>query len=259
MVQRLVSLGLAARNNNQVDGKTEPIGVRQPLGKALFYVRDGEETVVQQYAELIKAELNVKAVDVLQDAGRVAQYVLNPLPQKLGPKLGKAFPKVQKLLKNGNQTQIDTWAKTLQNGDAITLEVDGQAYEITNEECEVKFNAEAGFTVAEERGYIAALDTTLTPALIKEGLAREIVRRVQSLRKEADFNIEDRIELLYTATGQLAEAAQEFADYIKEETLATSMAEGNGGSDYHTATFTSDKDVEKLGGELTISVKRVLN
>ena len=259
LVQRLVSLGLASRNNNQVDGKTEPLAVRQPLAKALFYVREGEEGVVSRYDDLIMSELNVKAVDTLKDAGSVAQFALNPLPQKLGPKLGKDFPKVQKQLKSADQAQVDTWAKALQSGEAITLDVDGTAYEITSEECEVKFNAEAGFTVAEERGYVAAIDVTLTPELVKEGLAREIVRRVQSLRKDADFNIEDRIELLYTANGQLAEAAQEFASYIQEETLAISMAEGNGGTEFHTATFTSDKEVEKLGGELTISVKRVLN
>src|SRR5690606_31393716 len=131
-------------------------------------------------------------------------YALNPLPQKLGRKLGGDFPKVQKALREGAQDSVTAWAQTLEAGQTLTLEIDGQSFEIAPDECEVRFNAAEGFAVAQEKGTVAALDVRLTPALEREGLAREFVRRVQALRKDANFDIVDKIELVYEAEGQLA-------------------------------------------------------
>ncbi len=258
LVRRLVSLGLAGRNNHLgEDGRPAPIGVRQPLAEVRFYISEAEATVLNDYAELIKGELNVKAVSRLADASEAATYALNPLPAKLGRKLGGDFPKVQKMFREGDAESVTAWAQTLESGQNIVLELDGTSYEITPEECEVKFNAAEGFAVAQERGYVAAVDVRLTPDLVREGLARELVRRVQTLRKDADFDISDNIELVYSATGELAQAAEQFADYIKAETLAVSMAPMNGTEGYMIADFKGERDVKNLGGELTIGVKRI--
>lgn len=258
LVRRLVSLGLAARNNNlDENGKLSPIGVRQPLAEAKFYVTAEEASALDDYADIIKSELNIKAISRLVDASDAATYSLNPIPAKLGRKLGGDFPKVQKQLREGDYADVTAWAKALEAGENITVSVDDKVYEITPEECEVKFSAAEGFSVAQERGYVASVDVRLTPELVREGLAREVVRRVQTLRKDADFDIADHIELVYSATGDLAQAIDEFAEYIKSETLAVGLSVLETTSGFITAEYTNDRDVKNLGGALTIGVKRV--
>lgn len=258
LVRRLVSLGLAARNNNLDEhGKLAPIGVRQPLAEAKFYVTAEEASVLDDYADIIKTELNVKTISRLVDASDAATYSLNPLPAKLGRKLGGDFPKVQKQLREGDYADVTAWAKALEAGENITVSVEDKTYEITPEECEVKFSAAEGFSVAQERGYVASVDVRLTPELVREGLAREFVRRAQTLRKDANFDIADYIELVYTASGDLAQAVEEFADYIKTETLAVSLATLSTTDGFAVAEYTNERDVKNLGGQLTIGVKRV--
>ena len=262
LVRHLVSLGLAARNNNQEDGKLAPIGVRQPLASAMFSLRTSQESeVVSRYSELIRDELNVKQVGTLDQAESVISYVLNPLPAQLGRKYGKDFPRVQKSLREGEQDDVRAWAQALQAGQTITVSIDGDSFEVTPEECEVKQQAAAGFSVAEERGYLAAVDVNLTEELIQEGLAREVVRRIQTLRRDAGFEIDDHIEATYTATGRLAEAIARFQETIRTETLASTLVEGAAGDGFHTAEFLPSEDSKAdnsiRGDALTLGIKRV--
>ena len=104
--------------------------------------------------------------------------------------------------------------------------VDGETLEILPEEVEVRVQAHAGFAVASEGAYLAALVTDLSPELVREGLAREFVRRVQDLRKQADLDISDRIRLYYQATPGLEQAVADFKDYIMSETLTVEMRAG---------------------------------
>lgn len=121
---------------------------------------------------------------------------------------------------------MDEAAEKLLENQNLTVVVEGESYEILPEEVELRASAKAGLAVASEGAYLAALVTDLTPALMQEGLAREFVRRVQDLRKQADLDIADRIRIVYRATPQLAEALQVFSDYIQGETLATEMKSG---------------------------------
>jgi isoleucyl-tRNA synthetase len=107
----------------------------------------------------------------------------------------------------------------------VTLE--GVDYDILPEEVEVKAQAKEGFAVAEEGAYVAALVTELTPALVQEGLAREFVRRVQDLRKSADLDVADRIELFIEASAGLRSAIEAHKEYITAETLTSSLVFGN--------------------------------
>jgi isoleucyl-tRNA synthetase len=100
-------------------------------------------------------------------------------------------------------------------------------YDILPEEVEVKAQAKEGFAVAEEGAYVAALVTELTPALVQEGLAREFVRRVQDLRKSADLDVADRIELFIEASAGLRSAIEAHKEYITAETLTSSLVFGN--------------------------------
>jgi len=120
----------------------------------------------------------------------------------------------------------DQSARKLLDGETLTISVEDERYQVMPDEVEVRAEAKEGYAVASEGAYLAALVTELSPELIKEGLVREFVRRVQSLRKEADFDIADRIILYYTASKGLCEAIAEFEAYIREETLAIELITG---------------------------------
>ncbi len=150
-------------------------------------------------------------------------YTLNPLPKALGPKHGNLFPKVRAAL-----LALDTEAAAslLLSGKPLTVRVEETEVEVQPGEVEVRMTAREGFAVASEEGDLAALATDLTPALAREGLAREFVRRVQELRKTADLQISDRITVFFTATPKLAEAVQHHTEYISAETLALELRAG---------------------------------
>ena len=245
VVQRLVSLGRAAR-------ESVTIRTRQPLACAYFATREAAEAeAVRQLSDLVKAELNVKAVEVLAGTGDVVSYALNPLPSLLGKKFGKNFPLVQKALREGAVADITQWAKTLLAGETVTLELNGETFEVTPEEVEVQKKPAEGFAVAEENNYLVALDIKLTDDLVSEGLAREVVRRIQTMRRDADYNIEDKIEMVYTASERLAAAVQQFADYIAAETLSQSVQPGKPDNGYFRQEFEFD------GEQLTVGVKQI--
>jgi isoleucyl-tRNA synthetase len=258
VVQRLVGLGLAARNNVTQSGsdKKITIGVRQPLASAEFFAsRDAD--VVSRYADLIKSELNVKQVGVMsaEAAHGMVQvvYSLNPIPRLLGKKLGENFKKVQSLLKGGDQATVRPYAEALLRGENAVVSIDGQTFELTPEEVEVKALREVaeGHAVAEEGEYVAVLDTRLTEDLVLEGLAREVVRRVQTMRKEADFNIADTIAVRYVASDRLSQAIRQFSDYIASETLSETMEIGEPNNGFFKQEFSFD------GETLAVGVKRI--
>lgn len=214
LVMKLASVGHAARN--KANRK-----VRQPLAEAAFSVGNAEEArVVQAYADLLEDELNVKHVRALDTAGEAVAYSLNPLPKQLGQKYGSRFPAIRKTLL---AIDPEPAARRLLEGQAVELPVDGETVAVLPEEVEVRVQAREGYAVASEGAYLAALVTELTPALVREGLAREFVRRVQDLRKTADLQISDRIRLYYQATPGLAAAVGDFKDYIMTETLTVEL------------------------------------
>ncbi len=248
LVKRLVSLGHAARNSV----KPLPIKVRQPLSEAMFAVRTpAEAKVVRSLAYTIAEELNVKSVSVMDSTGDMIKYSLNPLPQKLGKRLGQNFPKVQQMLREGPETEVMTWAALLLEGKPIQLAVNGQTVEVSPEEVEVRRNATEGYAVAEENGYVAALRTALNEALVKEGLAREAVRRVQLMRRDADYALSDHVSLTYKASERLAQALAANADYVRAETLADSLTDVDNPQGDRVETFEFD------GETVTFGVKRV--
>jgi len=250
LVRRLVSLGLSARNAAQT-------GVRQPLAGAQFALRDVSETaIVERHAELIKSELNLKSVSVMgtDEASAFESatiYSLNPLPRFLGKKFGKDFKAIQTALRDGEQDFVRPFAERLLAGADITLELNGASFEIRNEECEVKVTVETPAGAVEDNGYVVALDMQLTSDLLEEGLAREVIRRIQNLRKTADFALDDRIEIVYADASSGIDAVMLlFSGYISQETLADSLTMGA-----ITDDFVSES-LELKGEALTIGVKR---
>ncbi len=215
LVVRLVSLGHSARQ--KANRK-----VRQPLASVAFSVSTpAERKAVSTYADVISDELNVKQVRLLDASTEALTHTVKPLPKQLGQKYGNKYPAIQKAVLAMNPEEV---AKTLHSGDVLVVKADGETYNILSEEVEVKAMAKEGFAVAEEGAYVAALVTELTPELAQEGLAREFVRRVQDLRKAADLDVADRIELFVEASAGLRSAIEAHKDYITSETLATKLS-----------------------------------
>jgi isoleucyl-tRNA synthetase len=245
LAQTLVSLGRAARESVKM-------GVRQPLAKAMFATRNQKEAeAVSRLSDLISGELNVKQVEVLGDAGDVVSYKLGPMPNILGKKFGKDFPRVQKAMREGDEADVRRWAEAFLRGETVVVELGEDKFEVLPTEVEVRRQSAEGYAIAEADGYLVALDTRLTEALELEGLAREVVRRVQSMRKDADFNIADNIMVRYVASEKVGKAIQSFAEYIRGQTLATTLETGDPEDGFHREAFNLD------GETLTLGVKRV--
>ena len=214
VVMKMVSLGHNARQ--KANRK-----VRQPLTEAAFALgRPEDRLAVEQYADLIADELNVKKVRLLDTSGEAVSFVIKPLPKQLGQKYGNKFPGLAKAL-----TGLDpnVFAPVLLNGQPVKVMLEGQEYNILPEEVEVRADAKAGFAVAAEGAYLAALVTDLTPELVREGLAREFVRRLQDLRKTANLDVADRIKVNVVATPALKEAIDANRDYVMGETLTVEL------------------------------------
>ncbi len=210
-VMRLVSLGHAARQ--KANRK-----VRQPLAAAAFSVGSASERrALQHFSDIVADELNVKEVRLLDSATEAVSHTLKPLPKQLGQKYGNKFPAIQKAMLG---LDAEESARTLLAGKPLQVRAGGEDFEILPDEVEVRAAAHAGFAVAEDGAYVAALVTDLTPELVQEGLAREFVRRVQDLRKSADLDVADRIDLFVDVSEGLKAAIQTHQDYVKTETLA---------------------------------------
>ena len=235
LVMKLVSLGHNAR---QKAGRK----VRQPLAEAAFALsRPEERHAVETYADLITDELNVKKVRLLDASGEAVSFAVKPLPKQLGQKYGNKFPALAKLISALDPGVV---APVFLAGQPVTFKLEGQEYAILPEEVEVRAQAKEGFAVANDGAYLAALVTELTPELVREGLAREFVRRVQDLRKTADLDVADRIRVRVTATPALRAAIEANRDYVTTETLTVelSYAAPEAGS----ATVTDEFDGEKV-------------
>ncbi len=218
LVIKLASLGHAARN--KANRK-----VRQPLSEVAFLIGNVEERgVVEKYADLLADELNVKKVRVLDTAGEAVAYSLNPLPRQLGQKYSSRFPAIRQAILAASSEEATQ--KLLAGQSLPVVTASGETVDILPEEVEVRAQAKAGFVVASEGAYLAALVTELTPELVEEGLAREFVRRVQDLRKQADLDIAERIHLFYEATPGLQKAIDSFRNYIMGETLTVEITAG---------------------------------
>ncbi|MBI5295753.1 MAG: isoleucine--tRNA ligase [Chloroflexi bacterium] len=238
LVMRLVSLGHAARQ--KANRK-----VRQPLAEAAFSVGSpAERKALDVHADILADELNVKRVRPLDASTEALTHSVKPLPKQLGQKYGNKFPALQKAILALDAEQA---AQTLMLGESLKVVVDGVEYGILPEEVEVKANAKTGFAVAEEGAYVAALVTELTPELMQEGLAREFVRRVQDLRKSADLDVSDRVNLFVEASAGLKSAVEAHQEYITVETLTTTLTFGPAPESASVVDDTFEGETVKVG------------
>ncbi len=198
--------------------KKANIRVRQPLSKIMIPVANEEmKTQIEKVSHLIKSEVNIKEIEFLSPDNNILVKNVKPNFKTLGKKYGKQMKQIQAYFTNMSQEEIHQFEKN--NG--THLDVDGVDVELTLEDALISTQDIPGWAVTSQDDLTVALDMTITDELLQEGLAREIVNRVQNLRKTGGFEVTDRIELLIEKNEKIQNAVDKFGDYICNETLAT--------------------------------------
>ena len=216
-LRRVVSLALSARNEANLK-------VRQPLPRLLVKPVDmRERDVLTRMQAQVLNELNIKQLEFLDDEAALYGFSVKPNFTKLGPKFGKRVPHIQKALAAADAAAIGAKVAA---GESVELSVNGETVTLVPEDLVVERIPVQGLAMAADGGCVVALDTKLTPELIQEGMARDFVRYVQELRKQADFNVADRIIIHYVADGEAASAITRQSAYIQQETLAERLTMG---------------------------------
>jgi isoleucyl-tRNA synthetase len=240
LARRIASLGLSARGN-------AGLKVRQPLSKVLVHVSEGTSQLADYLTEIVTDELNVKALNFVTKPDDLVTFSLQPDNRTLGPRFGSDFPKLRAVLEGMDAAAVKA---AVEAGETVTVKIGKQEHELAPDEILVNSQPAEGLAVAAEKGVTVAIDAAITPELRAEGLAREVVRRIQDLRKQADFNIEDRITTYYQADGDLAAVFTDWADYIQAETLSEALVAGVAPESTHS------EDMQIEGETLTLTVER---
>ncbi len=200
--------------------KKEMIKVRQPLQKVLIPVLDDHQRAeIEAVSDLIKAEVNVKEIELLDDASGVLVKQIKPNFKALGPRFGKDMGLISKEIQNFTPEQINE----LDAKGELTLVISGKSIILSLEDVEISSQDIPGWLVANANGITVALDITLTEELKNEGIARELVNRIQNIRKDSGFEVTDKIKVQLQHNPVLAKAIQENENYIKSETLTEDL------------------------------------
>ncbi|QYJ68705.1 isoleucine--tRNA ligase [Flavobacterium litorale] len=200
--------------------KKEMIKVRQPLQKVMIPILDANQKAeIEAVSELIKAEVNVKEVELLDDASGVLVKQVKPNFKALGPRFGRDMGLISKEIQNFSQEQIATIDKT----GSIAIEISGKSIILTSDDVEISSQDIEGLLVANANGITVALDITITDGLRKEGIARELVNRIQNLRKDSGFEVTDKIKVSLQQSALLQDAVTANEGYIKSETLTEEL------------------------------------
>ena len=202
-VRDLISLGRNVREEVKIK-------VRQPISEV--YLDGKEEKLIKDLSSLIEEELNVKQVTFIKDLKEYMNFSVKPNFKEAGKLLGSKIKDFTNFLNNLSIDEIDK----LQNNESLKFE----NITVDSSLIDIKIEAKPGFNIAKEGNNFIILNTTLTNELIKEGYARELVSKIQNLRKEKDFEIENRINLYYNGDSYIDEIINEYFDYIKDETLS---------------------------------------
>jgi isoleucyl-tRNA synthetase len=211
LVRDLVALGRGTREK-------EKIKVRQPLTKILV---DGKyQALINDLTPLIKDELNVKEVVFENQLDQYMNYTLKPNFKVAGPIFGKNINEFAKVLALSKAAEI---VIRLEEAGEITLTVSGEEFNVIKDMVEIKISAKDGFTVAMENNLFTILDTTLTKELLEEGLARELISKIQQLRKQNNFEMMDHIKILINSDEDVRLAIEKYLEYIMKETLAVQL------------------------------------
>ena len=216
LVRTLVALGRGTREK-------ERIKVRQPLSEILV---DGKyKATIEDLTPLIIEELNVKKVVFADELDQFMDFSLKPNFKVAGPVLGGKIKMFAGALAKENAAEF---VSKLESEGKVAMDLGGETVDIEKDFVDVRISAKEGFAVAMENNVFTILDTTLTPELTEEGLARELISKVQQMRKQKNFEMMDNIRIFISADEAVAKAAETYDEYIRKETLSLSIEEREG-------------------------------
>jgi isoleucyl-tRNA synthetase len=232
----VVVLGRACRNAAAIKN-------RQPVAK--MYVK-ADKTPDESFIAVIREELNVKSVEFTDNVSEFTTYNFKPQLRTVGPKYGKYLGGIRTALQNldGNAAYAE-----LEEKGAIHLDIQGADIELTKEDLLIEMTKKEGFESLGDRGVTVVIDKNLTPELIEEGNVREIISKIQTMRKDSDFEVMDNIRIAFCGNAVVEAVAERNAEEIKEETLGVELTVGT--------TLTHSKEWNVNGENVTISVEKV--
>ena len=231
-----VVIGRACRNSTNIKN-------RQPIGK-MFIKADWK--LDEFYTAIIADELNVKEVEYTDDVRAFTSYSFKPQMKTLGPKYGKLLNAIRTAL-----TEVDgnaTMDKLNESG-SFELNVEGQAIELSKDDVLIEMTQKEGFVASSDKGITVVLDTNLTPELIEEGFVREVISKVQTMRKDAGFEVMDKINLYVSGNDKIADIVNKNAAQVKTVVLAQDIITGK------TAGFEKEWDIN--GEKVTLAVEKL--
>ena len=233
-VVSIVVLGRAARNGSNIKN-------RQPLNT--MYVQS-DKKVEGYFTDIIREELNVKNVDFVDDASGFVSYIFKPQLKTLGPKYGKQLGEIRAAM-----AELDSSAKATLDADGkLVLNLVSGDVELTHDDILLETKQKEGVFTVSDRGVTVALDTELTPELIEEGFVKELISKIQTMRKDSDFNVMDRINVTLSGNDKLFGIAKNNEATISTVVLSDSISDGDG---------VNGKEWDINGEKVTISVERV--
>jgi isoleucyl-tRNA synthetase len=239
-VRTLATLGRAAREQ-------AGINVRQPLSRMVCVAPRVSEQSLAPLLSILASELNVKRVEVATSADALVTLEAKPNYRALGKKFGKQTPLAAEAVLRFTSDHL----RAFEQGEELVVTVDGDAHVITAGELDIVRRASGALVVQEEHGFFAAIDPAITPALKEEGVARELISRVQRMRKDAGLAVSDRIRIVIGGDSSVLEAATTHREWIASEVLATNVAIG--GQENGTMLARQRVDLDGIRADLALT------
>jgi isoleucyl-tRNA synthetase len=213
LAQKLSSMVLALRRKVNIK-------VRQPLMKAMVPVLDAKMAAhIEAARALVMSEVNVKQIELIEQTAGVITKRIKPNFKTLGPRYGKYMKQIAALVATFDQQRI----AEIETSEKLMLEVAGEQLEVTREDFEITSEDMPGWLVASEGKLTVALDITVTDELRREGVARELINRIQNLRKDSGLEVTDKIAVEVEALDELSESLAVFGEYVAQQVLAVEI------------------------------------
>ena len=215
LVYDIVVLGRATRNSANVKN-------RQPLS-TIFVATEKAKELSEELLTIAKEELNVKGVEIITDAKGLISYKIKPQLKTLGPKYGAKLGLIRNFLETCNAGEV---VDTVKSAGVYKVELGGAEIEFTIDDLLISSESKEGYVSASENGVTVVLDTNITPELFEEGIEREVISKIQTMRKEAGFEVVDRINVYVSASGSSAQVIEKSKEKIMNGVLATTLLFG---------------------------------
>ena len=241
-IRRLATLARAAREEAGVK-------IRQPLSRLVCVVPNYKAGVLDALVPLLRTELNVKRVEFALTGDALVRLEARPNFRALGRRFGKRTPLAAQAVAVLNSDALLAFTR----GESLVISVEGESHALAHEDLEIVRRAGGDLVVQEEGGYLASIDPAVSDELRREGLAREVVNRVQRMRKDLRYVVSDRVRLQVTGNGDVEKAVQEHRNYVTGEVLASEVIIGGDVA----ATVDAVQTVEVMDDDVRIALTRV--